>query len=403
LTIAVDEILDDLELPRAEPGRGYLERLFLRFNERVPFENASKIVRHAAVSDPAAKPRDPETFWRDRIEAGSGGTCFERVAAFDALLRELRFSARLAFGRVRKDDDHSALLVELSGEQWICDAGFPLPALLPARPGRVETGVGALVVTDTDRGWRIDFDGGVPEGIRGIDVFRDPVPAERFQRRWRESFEPGANFLSDVVLHRLLENRRVSFVRGAIRIDDLHSRTHLPLPAPRAPALEALFGMDAEILEAAFAIAGDPDPDPASATIDVYLESPAPAAAAYDAIATPEGYARLLEGVADVSTERTGPSTWRSRLSAPGADPGAAIEEEVRAQPDSHTLGVTRKTGESRFAVEDRDGQTWLVRRAILQGERSELLRNDSLRGRLAGALAVDLLAWARLVGSSRR
>jgi hypothetical protein len=401
LTIPVDEILDDLDLPGAEPGPGYLERLFLRFNDRVPFENASKIVRHAAVSDPAEKPRLPEIFWRDRLEFGSGGTCFERVRAFDALLAELGFRTRLALGRVQKDGDHAALIVDVAGQDWICDVGFPLPALLPARSGRVETGHGPLAVEATEAGWRVDFEGGVPLGIRGLDIFRDSVSPEAFDERWRASFGDAANFLSEVVLGRLFENRRVSFVRGAVRVDDLHSRTHLPLSAPRAPVLEELFGMDASVVASALSLAGDPEPVPPSAGIDVYLESPAPAAEAFDAVATPEGYGRLLEGVADTTTERTGPRSWRARLSAPGiGGPAGAvvIEESVEADPESRTLSVRRKTGSSQFSVEERQGEPWLVRRASLDGPRTELLRNDSLRGRLAGALAVDLLAWARLL-----
>jgi hypothetical protein len=38
------------------------------------------------------------------------------------------------------------------------------------------------------------------------------------------------------------------------------------------------------------------------------------------------------------------------------------------------------------------------VREAALPGRGEELLRNDSLRGRLAGTLAVDLLAWTRML-----
>lgn len=401
MTIPVDEILDDLDLPGAEPGPGYLERLFLRFNERVPFENASKIVRNAAVADLAAKPRVAEIFWRDRLEFGSGGTCFERVRAFHALLGELGFRTRLALGRVQRDGDHAALFVELAGEDWICDVGFPLPALLPARSGRVETGHGPLAVKTTGAGWRVDFEGGVPLGIRGLDIFRDAVSPEAFDERWRASFGTAANFLSEVVLGRLLDNRRVSFVRGAVLVDDLHSRTHLPLAAPRAPALEELFGMDASVVASALSLAGDPEPVPPSAGVDVYLESPAPIPEAFEAIATPEGYARLLEGVAQTATERTGPRSWLARLSAPGGGGAAGagvIEESVEADPESRTLSVKRKTGTSQFSVEERMGEPWLVRRALLEGPRTELLRNDSLRGRLAGALAVDLLAWARLL-----
>ena len=106
-------------LPRAEPGIGYLHALFARFNERVPFESASKIVRNAAVSRLEEKARTPEVFWSDHLEWGAGGTCFARVAAFQALLSELKFVSRPALGRVQADFDHAALWVTLDGREWI--------------------------------------------------------------------------------------------------------------------------------------------------------------------------------------------------------------------------------------------------------------------------------------------
>ena len=129
--LSTDEILEALELPRSEPGIGYLQALFARFNERVPFETASKIVRNAAVADPDEKPRWPAVFWSDHLESGAGGTCFARVAAFEALLLELKFASRIALGRVQSDFDHAALRVSVQGREWIADVGFPLPALLP--------------------------------------------------------------------------------------------------------------------------------------------------------------------------------------------------------------------------------------------------------------------------------
>ena len=53
--IPVDEILEALDLSRAQPGSGFLEAIFVRFNDRVPFENASKIVRDAEVAEEPAK------------------------------------------------------------------------------------------------------------------------------------------------------------------------------------------------------------------------------------------------------------------------------------------------------------------------------------------------------------
>ncbi len=52
----------------------------------------------------------------------------------------------------------------------------------------------------------------------------------------------------------------------------------------------------------------------------------------------------------------------------------------------------------SAYRVLGRNEKTYLTREATLSGRREDLLRNDSLRGRLAGSLAVDLLAWARML-----
>src|SRR5690349_13175061 len=133
--LPVDEILEALDLSRAEPGIGFLEALLDRFNARVPFETATKILRSAQLLSREEKPRGPGLFWNDHLEKGAGGTCFARVAAFGALVTALGFRGRTVLGRVERDFDHAALLIEHNERLWICDAGFPLPALVPAREG----------------------------------------------------------------------------------------------------------------------------------------------------------------------------------------------------------------------------------------------------------------------------
>src|ERR1700687_5813633 len=167
----LDEILEALDLSRAEPGLGFLEALHVRFVARVPFENATKILRSAAVEDIAGKPRRPETFWRDHIDAGAGGTCFARGAAFGALLNDLGFAARRALGRVGIDYDHAALLVERNGRERICDVGYPLPAVLPAAPGEFPTMRGEILIEATERGFSLELGDEVPEGPRQIQIF----------------------------------------------------------------------------------------------------------------------------------------------------------------------------------------------------------------------------------------
>ncbi|HYK42910.1 MAG TPA: arylamine N-acetyltransferase [Thermoanaerobaculia bacterium] len=399
MTVFADDILEDLDLSRAEPGPGYLERLFLRFNERVPFETASKILRQASVADPAEKPRFADVFWSDRLETGTGGTCFARVAAFGALLDDLGFRSRLALGRVGKDFDHAALFVETSSGTVICDVGFPFPALLPARPGRVETGLGALAVEETARGYRIVFEDGVPLGPRQVEVFAAAVSGDAFRTHWEATFKPTSTFLADVIAQKTLENRRLAFLRGEVRVDDRHSRTRIPLAAPRSHALEEIFGIGAEVLEAAFAIAGDPEPERDFSSVDVYLESPVSADEAFAAIASPDGYRALLEGVAEVATSTTGPASWTARLLRPEGSSAAEILETVEADAAAHTLRVRRGAQETSYRAEEHEGSPWLVRTGVLEGRRTDLLRNDSMRGRLAGSLAVDLLGWARRLG----
>ena len=400
--IPIDDVLEALDLSRAEPGSGFLEALFVRFNARVPFENASKILRDAEVPDFDVKPRTPDVFWADHLERGAGGTCFARVAAFDALVGALGFRARRVLGRVRNDFDHAALLVETPSGEVIADVGFPLPALLPARPGLVETALGGMRSAATGRGWHVAFEGGVPEGSREIEIFGPAVTEEEFLQRWRSTFRRPALFLKEVSLRADRGNRAVSFARGEVRVDDLHSRLRVPLPAPRDAALSELFGVDRDLLARAFAAAGSPGPSSANATLTAYLETDASPEAAFAAIASPDGYRRLVGGVADVVDGGRTLSGYRLRLSAGGGDPAATLEEEITPDADSHTLSVLRRGGgsESRssWRAEEREGKTWLLREATLTGSREDLLRNDSLRGRLAGSLAVDLLAWARLL-----
>lgn len=395
MTIPLDDVLDALELPHEKPSFPYLERLFSRFSSRVLFETASKILRNADVSDPEEKPRLPDVFWRDFLEWGTGGTCFARVAALDALLSSLGFATRKALGKVEKDLDHAALFVDAGGTEWIADVGFPLPGLLPGGGGEVETEVAALSATGTARGLDVRFVSGVPEGPRRLEIFRDPVSEGEFLARWRETFGAGSKFLEAVSLQRRGGPRVLTFARGEVRVDDLHSRTRIPLVAGRPRKLAELFAIEKEILSRAFSIAGDPDPETRDARITAYLQVPTDAQSAFEAIGTPEGYRRLMEGVADVGGEG-----WRFRFSPPGVAE-AGFEEEVTPDLERRALDVHRRYAEGRrvplsFRVEVRNGETWLIREVVLSGPREDLLVNDSARGRLAGTLAADLLGWAR-------
>ncbi len=401
----MEEILEALDLSRAQPGVGLLERLFTRFNAAVPFETVSKIERHAAVTDPERKPRNPEVFWREYLESGSGGTCFARVAAFQAVLDALGFASRRILGRVTCDFDHAALLVQIGAESVLCDVGFPFPALVPAVTGETETALGTVALSQTPRGLQANL-GGVPEGPRQVELFLAPVEEGEYLRLWRDTFRSDSKFLSSVYLRHQLESRAVSFSLGEIRVDDLHARLRVPLRESRAARLSETFGLEEERIEGALARVGDPEPESRDATLTAYLETNRDPAEAFSAIATLEGYRKLLEGVARVESAEASPEGFLYRLAAPDtAAPGAPAVLEERVTPDhwQQRVRIERRSGpaisESFFEASERAGRRYLLRGARLSGAREDLLRNDSLRGRLAGALAVDLLAWARLLG----
>ena len=406
-SLPLDDILEALDLSRAEPGIGFLQALFERFIARVPFENASKIARDATVAERDEKPRRPEIFWSDHLERGAGGTCFARVAAMEALLASLGFPARKVLGRVERDFDHAALMVGHGSQTWICDVGFPLPALVAPAAGRIETALMDLDVSVTPRGHRVDFRAGVPEGPRGLEIFEQEVSDEEFFERWRMTFSPGSRFLSEVVLRRQDPVRVASYARGEVRVDDRHCRLRVPLPPPRAPRLSELFGIDAALLTDATVRVPDRDAREPRGSLAAYLETAASPEAAFSALSSPSAYRRFIEGVGAVKSITELPEGWRLTLAPPAGEQGAdPIIEEVVALSDRRTLKIRRMTAgrtfDSELRAEDRGGRTYLIREAFFEASREDLLRNDSLRGRLAGSLAVDLLAWTRLLAPAR-
>ena len=403
--IPADDILESLDLSRAQPGIGYLQALYSRFNARVPFETASKILRDAEVAEPDEKPRWPEVFWRDHLESGAGGTCFARVAAFAELLEALGFTTRKALGRVVSDGDHSALLVESGGALTVCDVGFPLPEPFPAAAGAHESAFGTIEVSATARGLAVDFPA-IPGDPRRLEIFLPAVSEETFRRRWRETFRPGSKFLRRVGLRRQLDGRSIAFASGELRVDDAHSRLTHPLARPRAARLAEAFGIEAELLSRAFERVGDPD-SLSRPSLAAYLETDAEVDRAFAAIGDREAQVRLLADVAVPTGVAGSDGDWRWTLlprGSIGAEGG--LSERVRVDAEGRRVSVLREVSaspssaaresESEWRVERRDERTWLIRETFFEAAREDLLRNDSLRGRLAASLSADLLAWAR-------
>jgi hypothetical protein len=391
--IDLDAVLEALGVERRAPDRRLLEDVFEAFNAKVPFESATKILRRHD-GPPGGLLVAAEEFWRGFLEKGSGGTCFARVEGFDALAAGLGFSPRKILGSVEKPGDHAALVIDAGGVPLLCDVGFPLPGVLVLAPHE-----GVLPLAE----YRLELEAGRarfeylsgPRAGESVGFDLDEVSPAAFEERWRATFAAPSKFLENVVLLRHEPHRAIRFFRGVVSLDDAHTRTRIPLSAPRAGKLEKIFEIAGELLSRAFVLAGDPEPESRAARIEAFLPDPR-AEEMFRFVASPEGYLRFLRGVGEARLISAVPNGFTVGLRGPD---GAEIAEEVSVLPDERRLEARREEGLRRtgFRVEDFRGTRRLVRFAELPDAREEFLRADAGRGRIAGLLAMDLLALSRL------
>ncbi len=386
--------LDALGLSVRAPDLSFLREIYRAFSSQVPFESASKIVRDRQVEDLADKPRRPGTFWKDFEELGAGGTCFARVAAFEELLRQLGFSSKLLLGEIRSPESHAALLVTLDDTDWLVDAGYPLPDILPFEPADLETPRGHLRMALSGDSATIVFASG-PEAGRRIRFDRRAVTRQQFEAAWRRTFSPDSIFLTDVILRREIEGRVLRFHRGEVQILDASSRTRVPLLEQRSRKLAEIFGIEEELLSGALDRTGDPDPPSRAARVEVFREGD-DSARMLEFLATPEGYRRFARGLGSVEIHPTGARSFEARITPERGEPATEL---VRFDPDRSALTIDRDFGLKRtgFEIETTDLGPRLVRYGELPDAREEFLRSDLGRSRIAAVLAMDLAALSRL------
>lgn len=387
------DVLEALGLERRPPGRAYLERLFDAFNRAVPFESASKIVRDAEVPSRPDKPRDPEVFWEDHLAFGAGGTCFARVAAFAALAEAVGFAPAKILGGIGSHGNHASLLFVLDGRTWLADVGYPLPALLPLETASLDTPVGALEFEVSGSSGTLRFVSG-PEYGRVIEFSFVPAAEGEFRAEWERTFSKTSLFLREVVVRKPDAHRVLRFFRGCVDVTDAHTRTRVPLVDGRAEKISSIFGIQADLVAGALSIAGDPAPERVTARVEAFAEDPE-AEARFRALTTPEGYGRFLGGLGAVTIENGGEGRWRAAVRAESGEP--AVEDVEVLAGDLLRVRRSGILAESGFALDRSAGAPRLVRFADLPDAREEFLRVDAGRGRIAGILAMDLLALSRL------
>jgi len=103
---------------------------------RLPYENLTKIIKHAREKSPERSRRGPLEVVREHIARGAGGTCFSLTAAFLHLVRALGFEAEpILADRRYGANTHCALVVWLDGAPHLLDPGYLIVEPIPLGGG----------------------------------------------------------------------------------------------------------------------------------------------------------------------------------------------------------------------------------------------------------------------------
>ena len=116
----------------------------------IPYENSTKLINFTKNGNERASRRLPEEVLNDYVRYSAGGTCYSLVWCLSSLLRELGINARPVTADTSSGSDtHSAVIVTLSGSEYLIDPGYLILSPLKIAEGgetRIERPVFDLVI-----------------------------------------------------------------------------------------------------------------------------------------------------------------------------------------------------------------------------------------------------------------
>lgn len=115
---SLGDYLNRLELEAQKPSLTYLNQLILKHQEKVPFENLTRI---CDFKEQKTKFADLKTYL-ERLPSGSGGVCWSLARGFHWLLNALEFNVSYIYA----DPGHVCLLVTLEQPYYV-DVGYGAP------------------------------------------------------------------------------------------------------------------------------------------------------------------------------------------------------------------------------------------------------------------------------------
>jgi N-acetyltransferase len=257
-TTLTDQVLGYLGLAPSTPDLGYLNALIGQYGQRVPWESASRIARYARAAG-SASPNWTEQFWRDAMQLGTGGTCFESNRAFFGLLTQLGFRGYLTINNMNQTIGcHTAIVVEIGDQRFLVDAGYPIYGALPLDPQRAtvcETpyltfeaepiGAGEYLITNRPHPKPYMF-----------NLIDRPIDDATYRAATIADYGPGGFFLNRVILRKVIDGCIWRFDSNLPRVLEQFragERIEHPLDDAPAPQLSRRFQISEPIVAAALA------------------------------------------------------------------------------------------------------------------------------------------------------
>jgi len=265
--VLLDRVKTKLGLPsRPSLDLTGLNKIYAAYSGHVPNDNIQKRIWLASDKSRPVTGGEPNQFFENWLEHGTGGTCFPSNGALCALLCALGFDAWRILGAVmmegiEQDRTHGTVLVRIDDTDYLVDAQLAAFSVLPLIVGQsASTGEGIHDILAVPRGddfdiqWYPGSNRQTPMVTR-LDIKRGPVDHDVFlaqyalsalRNRKRSPFND-ALFIGRHFSDRILNVGRRT--RTEICADNVAKMREITL-GERAQILVDEFGVSAEIVKA---------------------------------------------------------------------------------------------------------------------------------------------------------
>jgi arylamine N-acetyltransferase len=225
---------------------------------RLPYENLTKIVKSAKVSDSFKRLRMPLELISDHIRFNTGGTCFSLTFCLREFLKLLGFDAHLLSGNIRgiPNNDHSLVLIYLEGEKYIADPGylfsFPLK-LNSLSSSKYSTPIRDVIITPKHEGTIYEVSTKDASGSHLRYTFSpEPLPSEKFIEIWMNSFIH--RFLGSIVLSCISKAGRIYIHGHHMRYVQKYQKIGKNIRLQLKQTIHKTFGISPQIIDQALEI-----------------------------------------------------------------------------------------------------------------------------------------------------